>query len=303
MFSRSVVWLLLSGILGGNPAIFAQTNDSILSQQEKKAWVPVAMSMVIPGSGQLYNKSYLRAPLITGAFTAGIYSTIHYRRLYNNYKKIYDLKLLSIQEPLQYPDFYPNYTITELKQYSDRYQIFSDISMASALAVYLVNVVDAYAGTQTAHNPRAATIMSAIMPGSGQVYNKKFWKVPVIYGGFATLYFFSEYNHKYYIKYRDMYNQKIASQTNPNLVDPAPQVSAEALRLQREDWRRYRDLNYIGMGLLYILNIIDANVDANLIDYDVSDNLSMTIVPECFSLPGKTFEFQPYFGTALTIKF
>jgi hypothetical protein len=118
-----------------------------------------------------------------------------------------------------------------------------------------------------------AALMSAILPGSGQVYNKKYWKVPIIYGGGAVLAYFISFNNTEYNKYKDasIYRADSDSTTTDNY----PNFTDEDLEVRKDYYRRNRDLCYIFAGLLYTLNILDAYVDSQLMDFDVSDNLSM----------------------------
>ncbi len=130
------------------------------------------------------------------------------------------------------------------------------------------------------HSPKVASWLSTIVPGAGQVYNKKYWKVPVIYAGFATFAYFIRYNNRLYIKYRNLYQQKVAFDEGEGEIDPIYEnVDKSIFRDKREYWRRNRDLNYIGLGALYLLQIIDANVDAHLYKYDISDDLTLRYEP------------------------
>ncbi len=122
---------------------------------------------------------------------------------------------------------------------------------------------------------RKATLLSAIIPGAGQIYNRKYWKAPLIYGGAAAFIYFVNLNNTYYQKYRDLYEQKVDGTADP-IWD---QVNKESIRREREYWRRNRDLNYIGLGVLYFLQVIDANVDAHLYEYDISDDLTFRYEP------------------------
>lgn len=123
------------------------------------------------------------------------------------------------------------------------------------------------------HNPKIAVIGSAVIPGLGQVYNKKIWKVPVIYISLGALLYSWEVND---IKYQFYKNAIINKNT---LYFGGGAVTGKELIYWRDKYRRYRDLNMIGAVVLYLLNIVDASVDANLYDFDVSDNLSMRIEP------------------------
>lgn len=128
-------------------------------------------------------------------------------------------------------------------------------------------------------SPKKATIYSAILPGLGQAYNNKYWKIPIIYGaGGAFLYYTSRWNTKYK-KFRD------AIEEGSSQVDPDPVLidgrlyEYEILPRGRDQYRRWRDLCVLGLGAVYFLNIIDAMVDAHFFYYDVSDDLSLRIEP------------------------
>ena len=129
------------------------------------------------------------------------------------------------------------------------------------------------------HSPKKAAIMSAILPGLGQVYNKKYWKPPVLYIGFAALGYAVAYNNKLYRSYRDAYIERVDN--DPTTIDIKYQkVYTDANLVTLQDYyHRYRDLAFVGCTVLYVLNIIDASVDAHLFYFDVSDNLSLQISP------------------------
>ena len=125
-------------------------------------------------------------------------------------------------------------------------------------------------------NARKATIMSAILPGLGQIYNKKYWKAPVIYAGMGALgYMFVTNNNQY-----NYYRQHLIAEydEDPNTLNTSG-YSGTQLQTQKVYYRRYRDFAAIGIGVLYVLNIIDANVDAHLKTFDVSDDLSVHLGP------------------------
>lgn len=124
--------------------------------------------------------------------------------------------------------------------------------------------------------PRKAAILSAVLPGLGQVYNKKVWKVPIIYGGLAGLGYFFVSNNTQYNFYR---KNLIAFYDEDSTTLNTTPYSGEQLKTQKLYYRKYRDYAAIGMGLIYLLNIIDAHVDAHLKTFDVSDDLSLRIEP------------------------
>jgi hypothetical protein len=129
------------------------------------------------------------------------------------------------------------------------------------------------------HSPRLAATFSAILPGLGQAYNKKYWKIPIIYIGIGSFAYLSLKNNEYYNNFKKAYKELY--ETNPNgyyyLYNTTYTLSG--LEAGKNYYRRYRDLYSILTVGVYVLNIIDATVDAYLFDFDVSDNLSLNISP------------------------
>ncbi|MFM1874815.1 MAG: hypothetical protein RL266_552 [Bacteroidota bacterium] len=140
------------------------------------------------------------------------------------------------------------------------------------------NGVDSTVVIAKKHSPVKATIMSAALPGLGQIYNGKWWKVPIIYGGFGGLIYSSVFNDLKCQTYRDAYLLRVDD--DPNTIDQfAGRYSDANLRELVDFYQRNRDISLIFTGVLYALNIIDAVVDAHLKDFDVSDDLSMSVRP------------------------
>ncbi len=146
------------------------------------------------------------------------------------------------------------------------------------------------------HSPRKATIWAAVLPGAGQIYNHKYWKVPILYAGFAGLGYAVSFNQGEYKRFGDYY--KLAVDGDPN-TNPDFVASPEYLRGRRNYYKRYRDLSFIGIAGLYALQILDANVDAHLMQFDLSDDLSLNWSPAMLpsysswqpSYPGLSFRF------------
>lgn len=130
-------------------------------------------------------------------------------------------------------------------------------------------------------NPRTATIRSAILPGLGQVYNKKYWKVPIIYGALGTTTAVYLYNINTYKALRQSYIY--ISDTIPAnnvLIDPQfSNLSPTAIRSYRDSFRQSIDYAVLFFLLFWGLNVVDAAVDAHLKAFDVNDNLSLQIKP------------------------
>ena len=126
--------------------------------------------------------------------------------------------------------------------------------------------------------PKKAGLYSAILPGSGQVYTKKYWKVPVIYGGLITSAYYINESNDLYKLYKSTYLNRLDGDFTDNL-----NYSDSDLRTLTEHYRRNREVSALLFTLTYILNIVDASVNAHLFDYDVSEDLSLHIQPVYFS--------------------
>ena len=125
--------------------------------------------------------------------------------------------------------------------------------------------------------PNTAALLSAALPGLGQFYNKKYWKLPIFYGGGVVIAYFLNYNHRLYIQYR---NSLIALRDGDDRTQPHdPRWDETDLERATDYWRRNRDLLIIGSILVYAINIVDAHVDAHLDAFTISDDITMKIEP------------------------
>jgi hypothetical protein len=119
--------------------------------------------------------------------------------------------------------------------------------------------------------PAKAAFYSAILPGLGQAYNKKYWKIPLVYAAIGTtLYFYTDSNKKYNL-YRDAYKRRLEGYTD----DKYDYLDNNRLITGQKFYQRNRDLSALMAVGFYVLNIIDANVDAALIQFNVNENLSL----------------------------
>lgn len=152
------------------------------------------------------------------------------------------------------------------------------------------------------HSPKKAAIFSAIIPGAGQVYNKKYWKVPVIYilGGGLVYLVSSNYNE--YQRYRTTYIARVDS--NSSHTDQFPFMSNAGVQSEMERYQKNYELAAVGVALVYILQVVDASVDAHLSSFNVSDDLSLRIRPTIQTSP---YQIQrgiaPSFGLKLNLRF
>lgn len=147
------------------------------------------------------------------------------------------------------------------------------------------------------HSPKKATIMSACLPGLGQIYNKKYWKVPIVYAGIGTVGYFAITNNQLYQKYKTAFIYR--TDNDSTTIDDYPNYSKQNLIEIKNYYRRNLELTVVAGIAVYALNIIDAAVDAHLYDFEVNDNLSMNIRP--FIIPNKT-TVLPGFSLCLKIK-
>jgi hypothetical protein len=133
-----------------------------------------------------------------------------------------------------------------------------------------------------------AAIMSAILPGLGQAYNKKYWKIPIVYAllaGGITLFVYENNQYQSYHKelqlryqYKDSANLYTQHNSNPNYAG----YTTPDLNTQKMVYDKYRDFSAVGILVIYALNVIDASIDGHFKTFDVSDNLSLSIKPKTF---------------------
>ena len=150
------------------------------------------------------------------------------------------------------------------------------------------------------HSPKKATIMSACLPGLGQIYNRKWWKVPIIYAGIGGLGYMSLHNHYEYISCLNAYKYKSDPEgyTGPltqHEKDLAERYGKDQLQTYKESYRHDFELYTIFLAAWYGLNIIDACVDGHLYSYDISEDLSLSIDP---MLPTGGIPFYPNYPLA-----
>jgi hypothetical protein len=179
------------------------------------------------------------------------------------------------------------------------------------LEVDTTKITEVPVNAEKFHSPKRATIYSAILPGLGQAYNKKYWKIPIIYAGFGTIGYFIGWNNGYYKTYKLAYS---------DLTDDDPATDSyldleatqyydlenstdynnfkSGLSKQQDYYRRNRDLLIISIVGFYGLNLIDASVDAHLFDFDISEDLSLNWQPSV-----QTFEKQLVYGLSCNFNF
>ena len=149
--------------------------------------------------------------------------------------------------------------------------------------------------------PSKAAFYSAVLPGLGQIYNKKYWKVPIVYGAIGTGVYFYVHNSDLYNEYRDAYKLRIAGRPDPyseGNTQGNPVLTVETLERAQNVYRKNKDLSlFITIGL-YILNIVEANVDAHLPDKALNTNISFN--PGVFTTPVTN---QAVYGATISFNF
>lgn len=125
--------------------------------------------------------------------------------------------------------------------------------------------------------PAKAAFYSAILPGLGQAYNKKYWKIPIIYVALGTGIYFYVDNNNEYNRYRDAFKRRLAGFTDDEFYGSGstPQISNDGLIRAQRTLNKNRDISLLVTLGIYALNIIDANVDAHLLQFNVDDNLAL----------------------------
>ncbi|MDA9026601.1 DUF5683 domain-containing protein [Flavobacteriaceae bacterium] len=148
--------------------------------------------------------------------------------------------------------------------------------------------------------PARAAFYSAVIPGLGQARNKKYWKIPIVYGAIGTGIYFYLDNNKVYKRYRNAYKRRLAGFTDDEFygLNSTPILSNEALIRAQETLRRNKELSLLITIGLYALNIIDANVDAHLLQYNMDTNLAVKPYLD-FDTPDNSVQL----GLSLNIKF
>ncbi|MGC9341713.1 MAG: DUF5683 domain-containing protein [Bacteroidales bacterium] len=153
--------------------------------------------------------------------------------------------------------------------------VFSQIEENDGGDTLVIDAAETAAAPDTSSkDPQKAALYSALLPGWGQIYNEKYWKLPIVYAGFGTFIYFIDRNSRYYKDLRQ------------KLIDPDYEMkyfegdfTEDQLTRGKDLYKRWRDLSIIGTGAFYILQIIDATVDAYLFDWDVGEDISLRLEP------------------------
>ena len=220
-----------------------------------------AGSVVLPGTAQIYNKDYWKLPIVYGGIGAFAGTGGYYLNRYSKSKKAYEAWELDQTGPMPEIDLQAKKTGTML--------------MIGAGLVYWGSLLDgvvSYEADKFPH-PGRATLYSALLPGLGQIYNGELYKVPIYWGGLMLSIHFLTTNNTNYVRFKNIHNE---ATTSSNYSGP---ISGETAKWYRDVYRRYRDYSILATALVYILQVIDANVFAYMHDFEVTDDISMQLEP------------------------
>jgi hypothetical protein len=139
-------------------------------------------------------------------------------------------------------------------------------------------------------DPKRAMWLAIMLPGAGQIYNRKYWKLPIVYGGFLGCIYAMRWNNQMYLDYSQAYldimdnDPKTASyeqflHLGQSINSTNTERYKQIFKSRRDKYRRWRDLSFIAMMAVYALSIVDAYVDASLSQFDISDDLSLRLAP------------------------
>ena len=277
-----------------------QVKEPFFSDSMKMSRVAL-LSVPLPGFGQIYNKEYWKLGILYPVVGTTAALFVHENKLYKPLKAKYDQYLVDNgyfrTEELDKIQ-------TELIQHNTRRQIYASLAVAS----YLYFIGDAVLNFESSEVTKVnrATTLSTIFPGAGQVYNKSYWRVPIVVGGIATTIYTIDWNNRGYQRFKTTYSLVIDYDKNPQKYPNGPSdefqgaYSATFLKNLKDSYRRNRDLCIILTAGVYLLNILDAHVDSHLQDFDISDDLSMNLEPY---FGYTSIGTQPVYGVNMSLNF
>ncbi len=160
-------------------------------------------------------------------------------------------------------------------------------------------------------NPKRALWLALVLPGAGQIYNRKFWKLPIIYGGFVGCAYAMRWNNMMYSDYSQAYldimdNDPLTQSYNQflhlgNTITESNKTQwQEIFRKRKDRYRRWRDLSFFTMLGVYALSVVDAYVDASLSEFDISPDLSLHVAPAVIN--NRDLAGNPFGGSGIGLQ-
>ena len=192
-----------------------------------------------------------------------------------------------------------NRRIVDTTQNQSRHVIFENYSMEDT--IHAQEVISGHTTDSILtkkHNPKIAIALSAVIPGAGQIYNKKWWKMPIIYAGLAT----SSYLVYRFATRMNIYKKEYRCRMQEGYGIPSPELanySDDNILTTKKYYQRNMELSIAATAIIYLLNIVDAAVDAHLFYFDISEDLSLQITPQI--QPRNYLENESY-GVTLALR-
>lgn len=238
-----------------------------------KPGVMFAGSVVLPGTAQIYNKDYWKLPIVYGGIGTLAGSGGYYLHKYSLQKKAYtawEADKIAYEE--QFGSTYP----TPSPEMNLQYKQTGTWLMMGAGLIYWGSLLDGVVcyKSDIHPDPGKATLYSVLLPGLGQIYNGELYKVPIYWGGLLFSTHLLMNNNRNYKRFKRIHNEV---STNGSI--PGIQISGETAKWYRDVYRRYRDYSIVATALVYVLQVMDANVFAYMHDFEVSDDISMSVEP------------------------
>lgn len=262
------------------------------------------MSIPIPGYGQIYNKQYWKLPILYGTFGTSLALYFHENKKFKPLKRRFEE--ITSQEMSRTEEL--DAVQSEMIHHNTRRQIY----LFAAIGSYIYFIGDAavnYA-TNDVSSVKKATTLATICPAAGQIYNKSYWKVPIVIGGLASMAYVIDWNNRGFQRFKTAYNLRSDFEQNPGKYPDGVshdefggRYSASYLKNLRDAYRRNRDLSILLTIAVYAFQAIDAHVDAHLKDFDVSDDLTVSLEPMFDTTYTQISGTQPAFGFNLNIRF
>jgi len=242
---------------------FKELFGGIAHKNPLKPGTMLVGSVMMPGTGQIYNKDYWKLPIVYAGLAGGVAGGFYFKSQDN--KKA------------------------------------ANLCFAAAGLTYWGMMLDEII-SYDAEYPSAgkATIYSILVPGLGQIYNGEAWKLPIYWGGLLGAVHFYTLNRTNYQRFRRIYRE--ATDTETPYTGP---ISGETALYYRNIYRRYRDYSVLAIAGFYLLQVIDANVFAYMHDFNIADDLAMSVKPAVI-LPDNSYAFAPgnsAFGLSVGFKF
>ena len=278
----------------------------------REPWFSDSMSLskvcltgaVLPGFGQIYNKQYWKLPILYSTLGASIGLAVHQNSVYKPLKRQYDALLLEGMSRTE--------ELNSLQRDMIRSNTKRQLYWGAAVASYIYFLGDAAIkySTNDVSDVKKATTLSFICPGAGQVYNKSYWKVPIVIGGMVSMAYVIDWNTRGFRRYKSAYDLRADFDANPGNYHDGVSIDefngrspASYLKNLRDAYRRNRDLSIILTAAVYAFQVIDAHVDAHLKDFDVSDNLTVSLEPMFDYQYSPMYGANPVYGLNLNLSF